>query len=794
MASTTTLDLRRGAAIGRAAVVVRQGTNWMFLLPTLFFFIGWQVYPIFRVLWMSFTDYHFLRNQPAQWVGLLNYTNALSDPLRTYGHQVARLTPAPTVAPQAGAATVHCGLFETYADEAAWIADRIVAAWTHGHTGDLDAIPVEERPTTAVLIRVRAQIPAIEAALRARGLPVDVVGLGGLLDTPEVRDVVSTLAVLADPTDGAALLRLLTGPRWRIGPRDLVALYRRARAIAAARRDGDALTVDRLDEAALAEALDDLGDPGAYSAEGHRRYAALGRELGRLRRRLDQPLPDLVADIERTIGLDVEVATRPGDAGLARAHLDAFGVTAARFATEAEGATLTAFLAYLAAAEAEERGLPAGEVDVVEGAVQILTGHAAKGLEWDVVAVAGLSTGVFPGRSIASDHYLGGLGVLPFPLRGDRVGLPELRLAGAADQKAVADAVKAFAADWRAHDEREERRLGYVAVTRPRRLLLCSGYWWGEGTKRPRGPSPFLTEIRAACEAGAGVVDTWTPAPEDGAENPTAAVLATASWPADPLGERRPVLDEAAGLVHAARAGAPVAPDDPDDPWAQEIELLLAERASFAPDPQAPVEVTLPGHLSVSQLVTLRRDPQALARTLRRPLPARPDPYARRGTAFHAWLERRFGSVQLLDIDELPGAADEDAAPDEALARLQELFEASEWADRTPYAVEVGFATTVAGVVIRGRMDAVYAYPDGGFEVVDWKTGRRPAPGREADAAAVQLAAYRVAWAELAGIPVERVRAAFHYVADGVTVRPVDLLDARGLTDLLAGLPERHAR
>src|SRR5206468_3859941 len=147
--------------------------------------------------------------------------------------------------------------------------------------------------------------------------------------------------------------------------------------IAAVRRDGvaltvdagpavgDALTVDRLDEAALAEALDDLGDPGAYSDEGYGRYEALGGELRRLRRRLDQPLPDLVADIERTTGLDVEVAARPGDAGLARAHLDAFGVTAARFATEADGATLTAFLAYLEAAEAEERGLPAGEVEVV---------------------------------------------------------------------------------------------------------------------------------------------------------------------------------------------------------------------------------------------------------------------------------------------------------------------------------------------------------------------------------------------------------------------------------------------
>jgi DNA helicase-2/ATP-dependent DNA helicase PcrA len=93
--------------------------------------------------------------------------------------------------------------------------------------------PGRERPTTAVLVRTRAQIPALETALRSRGLPVEVVGLGGLLDTPEVRDVVSTLRVLADPGEGAALLRLLTGPRWRIGPRDLVALYRRARSLAA---------------------------------------------------------------------------------------------------------------------------------------------------------------------------------------------------------------------------------------------------------------------------------------------------------------------------------------------------------------------------------------------------------------------------------------------------------------------------------------------------------------------------------------------------------------------------------
>lgn len=395
---------------------------------------------------------------------------------------------------------MHCALLSTYADEADWIADSLLAAWQGAAWMPRalpEQIPVTARPTTAVLVRLRSQIPAIAAALRERGLPVEVVGLGGLLDTPEVRDVVCTLRVLADPTDGAALLRLLTGARWRIGPRDLVALHRRAKAIAVARRqladDGDPEIVpDRLDEATLVEALADLGPAQAYSAEGYARLRAYARELGLLRYRLDQSLPELIADIERTTGLDVEVAVRAGgegagDAGLARAHLDALGDVAARFSGETPGATLAGFLAYLAAAEDEERGLAPGEVEVVEGAVQILTAHAAKGLEWDVVAVAGLSRGVWPGPVRNSDHWLGGLGVLPFPLRGDADGLPELALAEAADQRAVARTMAEFTDAWRAHDEREERRLAYVAVTRPRRLLLCSGHWWGRAPNAHAG-------------------------------------------------------------------------------------------------------------------------------------------------------------------------------------------------------------------------------------------------------------------------------------------------------------------
>ncbi|MEU7958679.1 ATP-dependent helicase [Micromonospora humida] len=782
------------------------------------------------------------RNRPE----ILGVANALSVPLRAAGARVPELhaalsvrDPIPHRSPRGRAAgTVHCALLPTYVDEADWIADSVLAAWRGAARmpGALpEHIPVPQRPPTAVLVRVRSQIPAIEAALRARGLPVEVVGLGGLLDTPEVRDVVCTLRVLADPTDGAALLRLLTGARWRIGPRDLVALHRRARAIARARRevtgdDGPEIVVDALDEATLVEALADLGPAQAYSAEGYARLRSYGMELALLRYRLDQTLPELIADVERTIGLDVEVAVRAGrdgtgDAGLARGHLDALGDVAARFSGETPAATLAGFLAYLAAAEDEERGLSPGEVEVVEGAVQVLTAHAAKGLEWDVVAVAGLTRGGWPGQVRNSDHWLGGLGVLPFPLRGDADGLPALDLAEVTDQRGVARAVADFTDAWRAHDEREERRLAYVAVTRPRRLLLCSGYWWGEGAKRFRGPSVLLREVYDACLAGGDglLIDEWAPEPAGDAVNPTTALVLRAEWPADPLGPRRPALTEAAALVRrfladpdaARRAPAPASGDladpqpagpqvtggeaaDPQaagpepDPevvrWRREADLLLAERAELLRQAEA-VEVALPDHLSVTQLVALRRDPAQLARTLRRPMPTPPSPYARRGTAFHAWLESRFGIDRLLDVDELPGAADADAAPDGALAELQERFLASEWADRVPVEVEVPFATVLAGVVVRGRMDAVFSRPGGRYDVVDWKTGRQPT-GAEAGVVAVQLAVYRLAWAELAGVPVDRVGAAFHYVREGVTVRPADLLDADGLTAIIAGLPE----
>jgi multiple sugar transport system permease protein len=79
------MTLYRPAAavpLRRQAVQLRRAAGpWLFLLPTLAFFALYQIYPILRVLWISFTDYQFLSNQPANWIWLRNYADALQDPL-----------------------------------------------------------------------------------------------------------------------------------------------------------------------------------------------------------------------------------------------------------------------------------------------------------------------------------------------------------------------------------------------------------------------------------------------------------------------------------------------------------------------------------------------------------------------------------------------------------------------------------------------------------------------------------------------------------------------------------------
>lgn len=677
--------------------------------------------------------------------------------------------------PKAEDGELVCGLYATCEDEAEAIGDFIAQRWLKGVR------------TSAVLVRKRTQIPLIESALRLCGLPVEVVGVGGLLLTPEVADLRATLEVLVNPESGNSLMRLLTGARWRIGPRDLVALSRYSASLL---RSGQANEDKDLEEDArsIVDALDQIEQAPRemFSAVGFERLLRLSRELSRLRRNLGAPLPDLILEVEYALGIDLEVSSHQSTTP-ARAHLDRFLEEAVDFVEGGGGsAILRSFLSYLETASHTERGLKPGEAEVSTSAVQIVTIHGAKGLEWDVVAVAGLTSGTFPSRDRGDDNWLRRAAVLPFPLRGDRDALPKFEYRQAASQAELADECDALAAGCAEHAEREEIRLGYVAITRARHSLLCTSAWWGSG-KKATGPSSLFDAVRRVAEIS-GVIASDVKEPSTG-PNPLLTNDEVVKWPTDPLGKRRSGVARAAELVEAViRDPVPTpAPNSLEQvSLVADMEMLLKEFANRERGNEQ--IVLLPPRLSVSTLIELHEDPEKLAQRIRRPIPSEPNPMARRGTEFHRWLETLFGSAALIDMDELPGSADAQDSDEGDLKALQSAWNSSTWSQRSPIEVEVPFETQVDSILLRGRIDAIYQNADGTFEVVDWKTGS-PKEGKAAELAALQLAAYRLAWAMIKGVDPSQVSAAFHYVRANLTVRPADLKSNEELTALIASLP-----
>src|SRR5699024_8610380 len=158
----------------------------------------------------------------------LMLANAVSESLRGTGVSVSELRARAGVEP----GELRVALLEDVVAEREWLADGIASRFDSARKAG------QEPPTTAVLVRRNADSAPIAEALRSRGVPVEVVGLGGLLEQPEVRDVVDMLRLVADPLAGTAAVRVLTGPRIRLGAADLAALARRVRELGTHSRAG----------------------------------------------------------------------------------------------------------------------------------------------------------------------------------------------------------------------------------------------------------------------------------------------------------------------------------------------------------------------------------------------------------------------------------------------------------------------------------------------------------------------------------------------------------------------------
>jgi len=595
--------------------------------------------------------------------------------------------------------TIDCFLAADDAEEADTIAAEIAKRVADGEPcGD-----------TAVLCRKRRLIPPIVAALEERSVAVEVVGASGLLDRPEVVDLVAWLQLLADDGAHVALLRILQGPRYRIGLRDMAAVSRHARASEL----GLLATVQELDT------VPDVSDQAVRRLKGF----MAERDV-------------LVAAATRMPVLEL-AETVVEATGLWRAAGDLGHENLLRFLDLAEGFTpvegdpgLRAFVEYLQLLDESDDDLAEAHLTDAD-AVKVMTIHQAKGLEFDVVYVPGLagrgSSRIFPDVR-AGENALTNSASLPWWLREDD-GIPTWP---GAPQKEVEEVIRRRRLD-------EEWRLLYVACTRAKRRLVCSAAHWYPGPAEPQGPSDFYDFVAAQTD------------------------LVT-----ERFRHEAATVDPDVAAKERRRAGArgypgPVAPR-PDAPTQLRLDAFGEAGVPAAARVAPPA-------LSVTGLATYARCPKQFYWTAVRPLPRRSSAAARLGTEIHRWIEQRAGrQLSLIEPEREPGydELDADGPPTGAGAALRASFLASPWADLDPVRVEAPFVLVVSGHLVRGRVDAAYER-DGRLELVDFKTGRPAADGDAA--AATQLDLYGLAAVDAWGAEPGRLRTTYCYLrTDGPPV------------------------
>lgn len=752
------------------------------------------------------------RNDPQ----ILQAANRISDPLRASGQvKVEKLVKRPGVGDERGkvwAARVQDGLAE-----AELIAKFLAQRWSPSKS-------------MAVLCRTRSQFTPIVAALIERGIPVEVVGLGGLLDVPEVADVRALMSVALDPTSADRLMRLidLVG----IDAADLDVVWSFARELVNARANTGQSSAEPLLAEALSEIVVNFGAFEAFckkyacalSPAGLYQAKRLGRILQEANGAANLELVDFISWAERALGLDVEAAARVDVNEVGARALAALRAQATSFKSQNPEAGAQVFLGWLNAAQDQERGLELPEVEPAPGAVQVLTVHASKGLEWDIVVVPGLVEANFPSYrsrpkedyTVLANSWITQVSEFPHTLRRDYDSLPPCPFIGLSPQ-AGKDAILAAGEEYRSElgkwEVAEERRLAYVAYTRARSQLLLTTSHYAALSKTPKMTSRFLKEL----ERSQMVQFLADDERDDDLSNRALDQSSVSVWPhqldalagleepgvADAPGQA--VLGKQAGLSLRLRAAALVsaaggcqgagceeALQIPEglapqlDDWWRQARLLLQERQIRQ---ENGLEIVLPSHLAATAMAKVGKEDFIMS--LRRPLPPPPSKAARLGTAFHEEMSQRLNSEgTLLSLAEAGSDRLSPADRKQVNDWLDNVADLEILRGYSPYATEIDQEIRLAGFNVRCRIDAVFKAVEKGraqWLIVDWKTGGQRV---RVD----QLSLYVHAWAASQNVDISQVRAAYVYVQDGHVdeLRPRQIIGLDVFKERLETLRAQH--
>ena len=604
---------------------------------------------------------------------------------------------------------------------------------------------VAEGKKCAVLMRKRSSMALFVEKLQAQGIEVEVVGLGGLLELPEIVDLVCALKVVQRADSGSELIRLLTGARWRIGIKDIDRLFVMAKKLSGPRQEG----VFR-EEITIVEALDLVLNPKLellkeFSKESLTRLQEAATLFQNLRSATALPLTDFVRLCAEELWLDIELRANPKLAN-PLAQLQSFYEIVSGFGLGSASASLGQFLNWLEYATKKER-FEIPKVTPGAGVVQVLTVHAAKGLEWDFVAIPNLVEDDFPSKPRSTSGWLSGA-ELPYPLRGDAASLPVFKFENATIQAEVKAATDQFKADNKEHQLREEFRLIYVAITRTREALLLTGSYWKPANAGSRKPSRFITELAEGSYQFPDLVSV---------ENPLDLSPREMIWPLEPIGEThaKVVADSAVQVEQASEKLSRINAEDLNTSTIhQEIDLLLKEQDDRL---QRLSKVDLPVRIPASKFKEFIADLPGQAAKYLRPVPTEPYRATKMGTAFHSWVEEFIVS----EVD--------DAAAD--ISELTEVFKNSRFNGQSPKDVEIEINLTRGQNTFVCKLDAVFQVGDR-FEIVDWKTGSAPKDKQTEQEMILQLALYRFAYSELKQIPIEQIDVCFYFVGDNIELRP----------------------
>ena len=673
-----------------------------------------------------------------------------------------------------GEGSVHITAHLDEHTEAGWIADRILdlhaqgAAWSD----------------VAVLCRTSRFFESLQRVFGERDIPVEIVNLAGLLKVPEVIEVLAYARSVLDPMASVAIARILLGPRYRVGYKDL--------ALVAAVAKTETRRLMRQDEVEgesnpflFAEALERLDQVQGLSEEGRARLQEFRDELRELRVEARRPVGDFLSEVIRRTGLlnelDAEVDQQRAASG--RRNLAAFLDEVHAFEPVEGDLTLRAFLDYVDSVERLEKEEWAPVQLSDDDAVKVMTIHVAKGLEFDHVFVPGVANGRMPSKRIQQNPAERGKS-LDFELRGDAAILPRF------------DGVLSHFKDALQRQEViEERRTMYVALTRARSSLWVSASeWYGENINA-RGPSEFFHELADWGDRAGAEVERAQDMVAD--QNPLLGYRLglVRPWP-EPARPSEP--DElfadgwrSAALSASIAGGAqPLLVESLPPDQREHYEALALETRSLATHllereaADGSNRVAAPRKVSVGGVVNFARCPKRFYWTSVRPLPSFSGPAARRGTEVHRWIEQRgAGQTSLIESEAVPDLTEVELSGEPGrVARLQETFLASRFADRIPLFAERPFLLRLDGSTVSGRIDAIYGDDlDSPWEVVDWKTGRKPA--QDDAIAGLQLDLYGLACVEIWRKRPEDITLTYLYLSgpDEVTRPMSDPDQVRGL-------------